>query len=84
MPNQYLSKHGALFVSDGLSDGRTWSTYYRTRTGSLRRLKTMPVRETREEAERDLVEYAKVHRLPAYPLTEGCWGVAERRKAAPP
>jgi len=64
---QYLSKHGALFVHSGISGGRTWSTYYRSRTGSLKRLKTMPVRETREEAERDLEAYAKFHRLERYP-----------------
>lgn len=68
MPYQYLSKHGALFVHSGISGGRTWSTYWRSSKGSLKRLKTMPVRETREEAERDLAEYAKAHRLPAYPL----------------
>ncbi len=64
----YLSKQGFLFVSDGISQGRTWSTYYRTRTGSLRRLKTMPVRETREAAQADLDAYAAAKRLLAYEI----------------
>ncbi|HHY45736.1 MAG TPA: hypothetical protein GX506_00350 [Firmicutes bacterium] len=59
----YLAKQGFLFVSDGISRGRAWSTYYRTRTGSLRRLKTMPVRETREAAQADLDAYAEAKRL---------------------
>jgi len=64
----YLGKQGLLFVSDGISQGRTWSTYYRTRTGSLRRLKTMPIRRAREEAQADLDAYARVRRLPAYEI----------------
>ncbi len=70
MPFQYLSKYGALFVHSGIG-GKAWSTYYRTGPRSIKRLKVMPVRATREEAERDLAEYAKAHRLPAYPLPEG-------------
>lgn len=62
----YRSKQGFLFVSDGISNGRTWSTYYRTRTGSLRRLKMMPLRQTREEAQADLDAYAQARGLPAY------------------
>ncbi len=62
----YFGKQGLLFVSDGISGGWTWSTYYRTRTRSLRRLKTMPVRETREAAQADLDAYAQARRLPAY------------------
>ncbi|MGE5594155.1 MAG: hypothetical protein ACM3X3_10815 [Betaproteobacteria bacterium] len=64
----YLGKQGFLFVSDGISQGRMWSTYYRTRTGSLRRLKTMPVRETREAAQADLDAYAEAKRLLAYEI----------------
>ncbi len=67
MPVQYLSKRGALFVHGGIG-GNNWSTYYRTGPRSLKRLKVMPVRATREEAERDLAGYAQAHRLPAYPL----------------
>lgn len=64
----YLSKHGELFVCDGISNGRWWSTYYRNpRTGSLKRLRSLPLRQTPEEAQRDLDEYARRHRLPVYP-----------------
>lgn len=60
----YYSKYGLLFVSDG--GGKGWSTYYRTRFKNLRRLKMMPVRQTREEAQADLDAYAEARRLPAY------------------
>lgn len=46
--------------------GRTWSTYYRTRNGNLKRLKSMPLRQTREAAQADLDAYAATKRLPAY------------------
>lgn len=65
----YYSKYGLLFVSDGGSGGRGWSTYYRTRFKNLRRLKTMPVRRTREEAQADLDAYAQIRRLPAYEVS---------------
>ena len=66
----YMTRDGrTLFVHSGISGGRTWSTYYRIRTGSLRRLKTMPVRETREAAQADLDAYAEAKRLPAYEVT---------------
>lgn len=64
----YYGKQGLLFVDGGIS-GTGWSTYYRTRTGSLKRLKTMPIRQTREEAQADLDAYARVRRLPAYEVT---------------
>ncbi|MEW6104772.1 MAG: hypothetical protein AB1563_00170 [Bacillota bacterium] len=65
----YYSKHGLLFVSDGNSGGRAWSTYYRTRAGNLKRLKTMPIRRTREEAQADLDAYVRIRRLPAYEVS---------------
>lgn len=65
----YYSKYGLLFVSDGNSGGRVWSTYYRTRYKNLKRLKTMPVRQTREEAQEDLDAYARTRRLPVYEVT---------------
>ncbi len=62
----YVTPDGrVLRVDSGISNGRTWSTYYRTRTGSLRRYKTLPVRYTREAAQADLDEYARKKRLPA-------------------
>ncbi|MGE5585778.1 MAG: hypothetical protein ACM309_09675 [Bacillota bacterium] len=63
----YRGNHGLLFVHGGIN-GTSWSTYYRTRTGSLRRLKTMPVRETREAAQADLDAYAEAKRLLAYEI----------------
>lgn len=45
-----------FIVSDGLSKGTTWATYRQTATGALHRVKSpyLPLRATREEAERDL------------------------------
>jgi len=50
-----------LFVSDGISGGRSWATYYRKPSGSLARLKTprLPLRASRAEAQADLDEYAQ-------------------------
>ncbi len=47
------------FVSDGISAGATWATYRRRPTGSLQRVKSpaLPLRESREEAERDLAAW---------------------------
>jgi len=42
---------------DGPS-GRSWGTYWRMPNGSLRRLRSLPIRATREEAEHDLAAYA--------------------------
>ncbi len=46
-----------FIISDGISGGRTWATYRRRSSGSLQRVKSpaLPLRETREEAERDLL-----------------------------
>jgi hypothetical protein len=45
-----------LFVSDGISGGKTWGTYYRKPSGSLKRLvsKHLPLRTSRAAAEADL------------------------------
>ncbi len=47
---------GNLFVSDGISDGRTYATYRRKPSGSLQRVRSpgLPERATRAEAELDL------------------------------
>lgn len=44
------------FVSDGISKGEYWFTCYRRQNGALRRVcsKKLPIRATKEEAERDL------------------------------
>jgi len=47
------------FVSDGISNGLTWGTYRRKRNGSLQRVVTraLPLRLTKQEAERDLAAW---------------------------
>lgn len=64
MARTYLGKQGVLFVHDGISNGREWGTFYRDpRTGSLRKLRSLPMRRTIAEAQHDLDEYARVHKL---------------------
>ena len=50
----------ALFVSDGISDGRVFGAFYRKKTGSLRRLRRrdLPLRTDPHEAELDLRDLA--------------------------
>lgn len=45
-----------VFVSDGISQGTSWGTFFRTASGSLKRLTSprLPMRPTKEEAQRDL------------------------------
>jgi len=59
-----------LFVSDGISNGSSWMTFYNKPNGSLRRVnsKFLPIRETREAAQRDLDKYAKERGLEAVPV----------------
>jgi len=54
-----------LFVSDGISGGTCWCTYWRKPNGSLARLKTprLPLRSTWAGAQADLDEYACKHKL---------------------
>lgn len=49
-----LSRHSPEFVHTGI--GVKWATYRRKPSGSLQRVvsRYLPLRETREEAERDL------------------------------
>lgn len=48
-----------IIVHCGLSEGREWGVFRRKTTGSLQRIKTIPMTPNREEAERNLREYAK-------------------------
>lgn len=59
-----------LFVSDGISSGKAFGTFYRKPFGSLKRLvsKSLPMCSTRVEAEADLAAFA--HR-------NGCTAVTE-------
>jgi ParB/RepB/Spo0J family partition protein len=60
-PRTYLDDQGReLFVSDGISGGRTWGTYRRKPTGSLERVTSsaLPLRPTRDRAQRDLDDRA--------------------------
>ena len=62
----YLDADGrSLFVSDGISSGRSWGTFYRKPSGSLARVKSpkLPMRPTASEAQADLDIYAITHRL---------------------
>lgn len=58
-------KNRVLFVSDGISTGRAWGTFYRKPSGSLKRLVScnLPMRPSREVAQADLDAYAKWNRL---------------------
>jgi ParB/RepB/Spo0J family partition protein len=55
----------ALFVSDGISQGKSWATYWRKASGSLARLRSpnLPERVTREEAQDDLDTWAEARGL---------------------
>lgn len=61
VPYQTHGHPDVVFVSDGISRGRSWGTFYRLPSGSLRRLvrKSLPMRVTRDEAQADLDAYAK-------------------------
>lgn len=71
MPYQYLYRGHMIFVSDGISQGKAWGAFYRHKTGSLRRFKALPMRNTREEAQRDLDEWARTKGLTPYPYIGG-------------
>ncbi len=47
------------FVSDGLSNGLCWATYWRAHNGILKRVvsRALPLRLTKAEAERDLARW---------------------------
>jgi len=55
-----------LFVSDGISCGKLWTTFYRKPNGSLKRYKSprlLPLRRTRIQAQRDLDAFAILRNL---------------------
>ena len=59
---QYIDNEGrVLFVSDGISDAKTWATYRRRPSGSLQRVKSsrLKLRLTREAAQADLDRFAR-------------------------
>lgn len=60
-PKAYRDKQGRiLFVSGGISSGKSWMTCYRKPSGSLKRVVSanLPLRDRRDQAEADLREYA--------------------------
>jgi ribosomal protein L13 len=64
--NAYRDKTGrVLFVSDGISDGRSWGVFYRKPSGGLKRVvsKYLPMVATRQEAQRNLNLYAGRHAM---------------------
>jgi hemolysin-activating ACP:hemolysin acyltransferase len=68
-----LNAERVLFVSDGISGGRTWFTAWRKPSGSSRRFITphLPQRKTRDEAQADLDRFALARRLKAVEVTNG-------------
>ena len=67
---QYTDRLGqVLFVSDGLSNGDRWGTFWRKTNGSLCRLKSprLPMRPTFAEAQDDLDVYAARGKLRGEP-----------------
>lgn len=57
--SSYRDENGRVyFVSDGISQGEFWGTFYRSGTGSLRRYRGLPMREDKRQAEEDLKLYA--------------------------
>lgn len=68
----YKNKQGqVLFVSPGLG-GDNFATYTRKPNGSLKRFRSplLPVRKDREQAEEDLVKYARLTKLKKVELPE--------------
>lgn len=56
----YMDDKGfEIIVHCGISEGEEWGVFRRKATGSLQRIKTIPMTPNREEAERNLREYAK-------------------------
>ena len=65
--NNFVHPFGCvLFVSDDVSKGKSWGTYYLKPDGSLVRhqLPDLPLRKSRSDAQVDLELYAQIHRLP--------------------
>jgi hypothetical protein len=59
---QYLDKQRRTpFISDGISSGRQYGSFYRKPSGALKRVvsRLLPMRDTRVEAEADLAQYAR-------------------------
>jgi len=68
--SSYLDRSGQpLFVSDGISNGESWATYYRKPNGSLKRVVSanLPQRKDRARAQADLELYAQTHKLERAP-----------------
>jgi len=66
-PRQYLIDDERLvFVSDGISGGSWWGSFYRKPNGSLKRLtsKKLPMRRKKELAQADLDRWAKTEGFP--------------------
>lgn len=64
----YASPHDGeveLFTDDGISGGKRWGTFYVRKNGSKKRLNSpmLPMRDSRREAQEDLLEFANKHDL---------------------
>lgn len=53
------------FICDGISMGKSWGTFFRNDKGKLKRFKSilLPMRDTKEEASKDLKNYAERRRF---------------------
>jgi len=59
--DQYRAPDGrVMFVSSGISGGRTWGTYWRKPTGSLKRYRGIKCVSTCQAAQEVLDAYAKM------------------------
>lgn len=58
---EYIDQKGRrLFISDGISSGAKWGTFFCKPNGSLKRIKStaLPMRRAKEAAQADLDQYA--------------------------
>ena len=66
-PGRYKQEDGTiLFVSDGISNGDLWGTFYRKANGSLKRVTSasLPMVSSRDQAQTDLDKWATRKKLP--------------------
>jgi hypothetical protein len=66
MSNYFDPKNDrVIFISDGISDGRQFGTFYRKRNGSLKRFVSphLPMRKKKCDAQIDLDKYAVIKKL---------------------
>lgn len=72
-----------LHVSDGISRGKAFGTFYRTPKGNLKRFKSpqLPMRPSAAEAQADLDAYARTHMCRVLLAHNTCYGADGRAVA---